>query len=131
MKFKTKTNLKKRLEINWDLVNAYLSRWKPGTDIDIEIVRHVPKKSDSQRKFYWAVILPEFAKGVGYEPDEYEDFHEYLKIIYHRVKPDKRGIYRNVPAVFADDSEKDVQEKAEFIEWVLRKAAKEGIYIET
>ena len=80
---------------------------------------------------YFAAILPEFAKGLGYDPDEYLLFHRQLKIVYFQVQPDKKGIYRNVPHVFADESELPVPEKSKFIEWVLRKAAMEGIYIET
>ena len=133
MKFKAKINEKQQLDINWDLVNTYLSRWKIGTVLDVEIVRRQKTKSDPMRKMYFAAILPEFAKGLGYDPDEYLLFHRQLKIVYFQVEPDKKGIYRNkdIPHVFHNDSTLPISEKTKFIDWVLRKAAIEGIYIET
>ena len=131
MKFRAKITDKGTLDVNWDLVNTYLSKWKPGTVLDVEIVRRQRKHSSPQRKMYFAAILPEFARGLGYDPDEYLLFHRQLKIVYFQVQPDKKGIYRNVPHVFADESELPVSEKSKFIEWVLRKAAMEGVYIET
>ena len=131
MKFKARINDSGKLDINWDLINTYLSKWKPGTILDVEIVRKQKRKSDPMRKMYFAAILPEFAKGLGYDPDEYLLFHRQLKIVYFQVQPDKKGIYRNVPHVFANESTLPVSEKSKFIEWVLRKAAIEGVYIET
>jgi hypothetical protein len=126
MKFQARTNEKRQLDVRWDLVNTYLSRWKPDTLFDIEIKRHQSKISDPMRKLYFAAILPEFASHLGYDPDEYLLFHRQLKIIYFNVEPDKRGIYRKVPHVFANESNLVVSEKKKFIEWVLRKAAQEG-----
>ena len=126
MKFKAKTNKKRQLDVNWDLVNTYLSKWQPGTQLDIEIVRHQKKRSDPMRKMYWAAILPEFARHLGYDPDEYDKFHEQLKIVFFQIKPDGKGIYRNVPHVFHNDSELPISDKKRFVDWVLRKAALEG-----
>ena len=144
MKFKAQINPKQQLYINWDLVNTYLKRWKVGTVLDVEIVRKQKTKSDPQRKMYFSLILPEFAKGLGYDPDEYLDFHRQLKIVFFEpqakliesfglkaVHKDPKGVYRNVPHVFHNDSKLPVKEKTRFIEWVLRRAAYEGIYIET
>ena len=144
MKFSAKTNSKQQLEVRWDIINAYLKRWKPGTVLEIEIRRPQKTRSDPMRCMYFAGILPEFAKGLGYDPDEYLKFHEQLKIIYfgkqpkilddlklERVFKDKRGVYRNVPHVFHNKSKIPVEQKAEFVDWVLRKAAYEGIYIDT
>jgi len=131
MKFKATIDAKRHIEINWDLVNTYVSRWKPGTVLDVEIVRRQSTKSDPMRKMYFAAILPEFAKGLGYDPDEYLLFHQQLKIVFFQIKPDKKGIYRKVPHVFHNDSTLPISEKTRFVEWVLRKAAMEGIYIET
>jgi hypothetical protein len=130
MKFKCQ-KIKGKIDINWDHLNVYASKWKDGTWFDLEIVRRQKKKSDPQRKLYFAAILPEFAKGLGYDPDEYLLFHRQLKIVYFQVEPDKKGIYRNVPHVFANESELVVPERTKFIEWVLRKSAMEGIYIDT
>ena len=130
MKFKARTNEKQQLEVNWDLVNQYLKRWKPGTVLDFEIKRRVAKKSDPMRKMYFAAVLPAFANHLGYDPDEYLLFHRQLKIVYFQVQPDKKGIYRKVPHVFANESELPVPGKKKFVDWVLRKAAQEGCYID-
>ena len=130
MKFKAQ-KIKGKIDINWNHLEAYTSKWKDGSTFTIEIIRDQRKHSSPQRKMYFAAILPEFARGLGYDPDEYLLFHRQLKIVYFQVQPDKKGIYRNVPHVFADESELPVPEKSKFIEWVLRKAAMEGIYIET
>ena len=130
MKFKAKTNSKQELDINWRLINDYLKKWRPGTELDIEITRKAARKSDPMRKWYFAAVLPVFAEGLGYDPDEYLLFHRQLKIVYFQVQPDKKGIYRKVPHVFANESELPVPQKSKFIEWVQRKAAMEGIYIE-
>ncbi len=130
MKFKARTNEKKQLEVRWDLVNVYLSKWPPGTFLDVEITRRQKKKSDPLRKYYWSAVLPPLLDALGYERDEDELVHRQLKILYFRVKPDKRGIYRNVPSVFSDDSELPVYDKMLFLNWVIRKAAENGVYIE-
>jgi hypothetical protein len=130
MRFKARTNSKRQIEINWDHVNVYLSKWPPGTVLDVEIVRRVARKSDPMRKMYFAAVLPPFAQHLGYDPDEYLLFHRQLKIVYFQIQPDKKGIYRKVPHVFSNDSEIPVPEKRKFMDWVLRKAALEGCYIE-
>jgi hypothetical protein len=133
MKFRLKTDEHRRLPLDMSKVNQYCSRWKPQTTIEIEIARRRQKHSDPQRAFYWAVIIPQFCEELGYDQDEYELFHRQLKITYYNVKPDKKGIYRNkdIPAVFANDSDKNVKERKDFMEWVLRKASENGIYIDT
>ena len=130
MKFKARTNDKRQIEINWDTVNTYLSQWKPGTVLDVEIVRHHTKVSDPMRRMYFAAILPPFAQHLGYDPDEYLLFHQQLKIVYFQIQPDLKGVYRKVPHVFANESDVIVPEKKMFVDWVLRKAAIEGCYID-
>ena len=143
MKFRAKTNSKQQLDVDWDLVNTYLQRWKPGTLLEIEIKRKVAKKSDPLRKMYFAAVLPPFCEKIGYEPQEYLDVHKQLKIRYFENQPklledcnmepvyqDERGIYRNVPHVFHNDSKIPVPEKVKFVDWVIRLAAKEGLYID-
>lgn len=120
-----------KLSVNWDHVNTYVSRWKDGTFLDIEIVRRQSKRSDPMRCYYFAAVLPPFMKRLGYDPDEEELFHRQLKITYFRIKPDTKGIYRKVPSVFSNESTMPVSEKKEFVEWVMRKAAEEGVYIES
>ena len=133
MKFRLKTDKNRRIPLDMHKVNQYASQWLPGTPIEIEIVRRKKKHSDPQRAFYWAVIIPQFAEGLGYDPEEYDDFHQQLKVVRYGVKPDKRGIYRkkDIPHVFSSESEKNVSERKDFIEWVLRKASQNGIYIDT
>ena len=130
MKFRARTDENRKLDVNWDHINAYLSKWKSGTVLDIEIVRHHKLISDPMRKLYFAAVLPEFAKYLGYDPDEYLLFHRQLKIVYFQIEPDSKGIYRKVPHVFANESEIVVPEKKKFLDWVLRKAAMEGCYID-
>jgi len=130
MKLKAQTNKERKLDLNWDLINIYASRWKPDTWFDIEITRHQHKKSDPLRKYYFVAVLPPFMSKLGYEKDEDELFHRQLKITYYRIKPDRKGIYRKVPSVFGDKSEILVSGKKEFVDWVIRKAAEEGVYIE-
>ena len=129
MRFKAVSNEKRELEFNWKHINLYCSRWKPETSFDIEIVRRVAKKSDPMRKYYFAAVLPEFMKYLGYEPEEEMLFHRQLKIVYFKIKPDAKGIYRKVPSVFSNESDLPVPEKNEFVEWVIRRAAHEGCYI--
>jgi hypothetical protein len=129
MKFKAILNDKRRLNLNWEHINLYLSRWKPGTPFEIEIVRRKPKKSDPLRKYYFSTVIRPFADNQGYEADEIILFHRQLKIIYFQIKPDKWGAYKNVPHVFANESDIPVPDKKKFVDWVIRKAAAEGVYI--
>jgi len=129
LKFQARTNDKREIEVRWDLVNTYLSRWKPGTYLNLEITRRQAKKSDPMRKYYFGVVIKEFMKHLGYEVDEQELFHRQLKIVYFKVKPDPKGIYRNVPSVFSNESDLNVSVKKDFVDWVVRKAAHEGAYI--
>lgn len=119
------------LEINWDHLDTYASRWKDGTHFDVEIVRREKKIPDPLRKYYFAAVLPPFMAHLGYDPDEEELFHRQLKIVYFKISPDAKGIYRKVPSVFGNESELPISKKQEFVEWVCRKAAQDGVYIES
>jgi CRISPR/Cas system-associated exonuclease Cas4 (RecB family) len=129
MKFRAVTNNKRQLDLNWEVINAYLSKWRPGTPIDIEIKRRVRRKSNPQRRMYFAHILRTYAQYLGYDVHEEQLLHRQLKIVYHQVKPDKKGIYRNIPHVFSEESELNVKQRSDFISWVVRKAAQDGCYI--
>lgn len=128
MKFRAIKN-KDKLDINWERVNVYLSRFKDGTLFDVEITHRKRIKSDPMRKYYFGAVLPLFMEHLGYEREEQDDFHRQLKIVYFQIKPDAKGIYRHVPTVFSDKSDIPVEDKAKFLEWVVRKAAQEGVYI--
>ena len=134
MKFQGRTNSKRELDIRWDLVNLYLKKWIPGTVLDIEITRRQKKRSDPLRKYYFAAVLPPFMEHLGYEKDEEVLFHHQLKATYfkrsHEVYRDKRGIMRNVPSVFGNDSDMDVSVKKKYVDWVIRKAAENGVIIQ-
>ena len=129
MKFKLVSDGSRCLTINQDRVNAYASRWKPGTEYTLEVTRKVPRRSDPMRKYFFAAVLPPFCKELGYEVDEQELLHRQMKIVYFKCEPDSRGIYRNVPSVFSDDSNMPVPQKKEYLDWVVRKAAIAGVYI--
>jgi len=131
VKFTSRTTADRKLNLNMDAINAYLSRWKPGTEVEVEIKRAQSKVSDPMRRYYWGVVLPTFMTHLGYEPEEDEVFHRQLKIVYFRVKPDQRGIYRerDIPSVFSNGSEIDMELRSEFLSWVIRKAAENGCYI--
>lgn len=130
MNFKAQKR-KGKLDINWEHINTYASRWADGTWFDIEIVRKQKKKSDPMRKWYWGAVLPKLLRGLGYDPEEDELVHRHMKIIFFRVKPDKRGIYRekDIPSVFGNKSVLDISQKQDYLSWVIRKAAEYGIYI--
>ena len=131
MKFKA-IKIDGKLSISWDRINAYLSNFKDGTAFDLEIVRRQKTRSDPMRSYYWGAVLPPFMAALGYEKDEDDLVHRQLKITYFRVQPDKRGVYRNkdVPSVFGDSSALGVAEKKAFLDWVIRKAAENGVYID-
>jgi hypothetical protein len=130
MKFKA-IKIDGKLQINWDRIAVYLSNFKDGTSFDVEIVRRQKTRSDPMRKYYFGAVLPPFLEALGYEKDEDDLVHRQLKITYFRIKPDKRGIYRNkdIPSVFGDESTLGVSEKKAFLDWVVRKAAENGVYI--
>ena len=134
MKFRAMSDNQRKLNLNWDLIFIYVSRWKPETWFDIEIVRKQAKKSDPMRKYYFGAVLPPFMDHLGYERDEDLLFHHLLKVTYfkrtHDVYQDKKGMWRNVPSVFSNESDLGVSIKKEFVDWVVRKAAQEGCYIE-
>lgn len=131
MKFKLITDDKRKLSFNMAAIDAYTGRWKPGTPIEVEIKRRaVPK--DPIRKYYFAAVLKPYADHLGYDQgEETELLHRQLKIVWYQVEPDKKGIYKGVPTLFRNESDKGVGEKQEFINWVVRCAARDGVYIET
>lgn len=129
MKFKLLSDKNRRIQLDMDKIQLYISRWKPFSPFDIEITRRVAKKSDPLRHYYWAVVVRTYAEHLGYDADEIELLHRQLKIVYFQVKPDDKGIYRNVPSVFSNESDIDVPEKKNFCDWVIRCAAKDGVYI--
>ena len=129
MLFKTVSDDHRRLNLNWDAINAYTGKWKPYTPFEVHITKRQPKKSDPLRKYYWGVVIREFANHLGYEPEDLEFFHRQLKKVYFQTKPDSKGVHRNVPSVFSEKSQITVSDKKKFVDWVVRKAAQEGCYV--
>lgn len=133
MKAKLKSNADRKLSINMVVIDAYIARWKPHSTFRFELTRIDDKvASDPQRGFYYAAILPALMKGCGYDPEEANTVHRQLKIIFFNVQPDEHGIYRNkdIPSVFSLKSDIGAQKRSAFIDWVLRKAAENGEYVD-
>jgi hypothetical protein len=120
-----------KLQINWDRIAVYLTNFKDGTAFNVEIVRRQKTRSTPLRAYYFGAVLPTFMDALGYEKEDTDNFHRQLKIVYFQIKPDKRGIYKEkeIPSVFGDESKIQIDEKQKFIQWVIRKAAENGVYI--
>lgn len=133
MKFKLVSDNNRKVHINMDLINTYTSKWRSGTSFDFEIVRRVPKKvaSPEQRGYYFSEVLPKLMLSCGYDRGENLNVHRQLKIIFFAVQPDQRGIYRDkdIPSVFSLDSDIGQEKRNAYIEWVCRKAAENGEYV--
>jgi len=130
MQFPARTNKDRKLEVNWDLVNTYLSRYKPGTYFRVEIKRKQKTVSDPMRRLYFSVVLSTYGEHLGYDKHELELLHRQLKITFYQIKPDSKGIYRNVPHVFSNESKIEISGKRDFMNWVIRAAAHDGCYID-
>ena len=130
MNFRAITDNNRRLSVNWDRINQYCAQWPPGTPLEFSLTRRKKKRSGPMRRLYFGHVLPTYADHLGYDADEHMLLHRQLKIVWHKVQPDKKGIYRNVPGVFADDAPTLVQDKKRFLEWVVRCAARDGSYID-
>jgi len=125
MKFRLRSNEKRQININMEMVNAHVSRWLPGTWFDISVTRKQKTKSTPMRKYFFGVVMPGFLKAYWYEPEEKLEVHRHLKCLFFDVEPDKHGIYRekDIPSVFSDDSDVPIDRKQAYVEWVKKKAA--------
>ncbi len=126
-------------DVMWMWVKTYASRYKDGSRFEWSITLKRRKKSDAQRKLYFAEILPKFMEAVGYDPHESLEVHRFLKIRWlepqahilekYGLKPiekDKHGFHHNVPHLFGDKSVIPVHIRSKFIEWVNRIGAEYG-----
>ena len=68
MKFRAKSDKDRKIDINWDHIAKYVSRWKPETYFDVSITRRTARKSDPQRYYYCVAVLPGICEGAGYDP---------------------------------------------------------------
>ena len=116
-----------KLQINWERIDVYLSRWKDGTVLDVEITRRQRTKSDPTSQVTTSAWCCRCSRSIlGYDKDEHLLLHRQLKIVYFRVEPDAKGIHRHVPTVFSDKSEIPVSEKSDFVAWVSAKGRARG-----
>lgn len=130
MKFRAIISERYGLNMNRELVKAFLEGFKPGTPMSVEIKKYRKPATDSQRGLYFGHILPEFMKGLGYETTEKDLFHAQLKGLFYGIKPDRFGMYRGLPSVFGAKSKLTQEQRTEFIDGILRMAAREGVYID-
>ena len=134
MKFRGRTTNKRELEADWTVINTFLARFKPATLLEIEIKRLEKKNSNPMRAYYYSQILPPLLKSTGYERYEGEIVHHTLKGLFFenhkneewRTYKDERGLWRNVPHVFAKKSPIPISIKKEFISFVERIGVKYG-----
>ena len=118
-----KSNDRRQVDLPRGDIDAFVSAFDPDTWFEVIVKKYHSKRSDPLRKYYFGFVLPPWMKKIGYEPDELDLVHGQLKCRYFNIKPDKRGIYRNVPSVFGEGSDLEVPEKHDFVEWAIRKAA--------
>jgi len=134
MKFRARISSKKKLETNWEIIDVFLSRFKPGTLLELDIKRLERKESNPMRRYYYSQVLPPLLKATGYEVYEAQFVHNVLKGMFFenheneewRTYKDERGIWRNVPHVFAKNSPIPVSVKKEFISFAERVGVKYG-----
>jgi len=130
MKFKAIVGLHPKLRYNTDQVEKYLLKFKAGTVLDMELKRARKSRSEPQQAYYWANVLPTLGDHLGYDRGpEQERLHDWLKCLYFNIQPDSRGIYKGIPSVWGKESKLDVKERSEFVDYVIRLAAKEGVVI--
>ena len=116
-------------------MKKYIASRKEGAPIKIEMTQ--PQKvSDPYRRYYFGVVLKKFMAGAFYEPHEGGMFHEQLKELYFtsgvekycNVKPDERG-FKKIPNVFHTKKGLTVKKQIKFVDWVIRLASNQNIYI--
>lgn len=130
-------------ETLWFFVRNYINRYKDGSKFILELKLKQRKKSDPQRKLYFAHVLPKFMEAVGYDPHEDLEVHRFLKIRFFEpqgyllekfnlkpIKQDEHGFHHNVPHLFGDKSVITVDVRTKFIEWVVRIAIEYGAEFE-
>ena len=133
MQILTRSDKDRRISLNWDRINAYTARRKPGHQFRVDIVPVDKAASDAFRGYYYAAVLPGFMMAYHYDADDAEVVHYFLKAKFFRCEKDEHDVYRNVPSVFSKSKKKlrvTKEDREAFVEWVIRKAAEAGVYIE-
>ena len=69
-----------------NLLEAYLKSFKPDTRLEIVIKKYVPKRTDSQNKYYWGVVVKMIADYTGMDKDS---THDGLRQIFLKVEHEK------------------------------------------
>ena len=67
-------------------INTYVSRWKPNTPFDFEVVRRVAKVSSPMRSYYFSSVVKPYGEHLGYDADEVLLLHKQLKIVYFQIR---------------------------------------------
>lgn len=97
-----------------------------GKPVDVTIRIHREQRSLDQNAWLWGVAYPLIAEELGYDRDEHEDLHYALIDECFGRRFDAR-IGREVPNVRS--STLDTVKFSEYMEWLVRWAAKQGIVV--
>ena len=126
MKFDAKSSKNGSLELSvFNILQIHVKRYPPETVFEIGIKRLKKTKSDPMRRYYFGFVLPPLMEASGYDVDEKALVHHNLKGKYFECKIDPRlNTYVGVPSVFGNESRLQIDEKWEFVEWVIRFATR-------
>ena len=122
------TARKEEMRFDHPTINRYLEKWKNDTVFNVSITRPKRTNSDPLRNYYWGKVIRSFMK-LGYEPQDFENLHKHFKFSFFKPQPDELGI-KPEPMVFSKKSKITVDQKWDFVEWVRRIAARQGLDIQ-
>jgi hypothetical protein len=91
-----------------------------GKDVDVIVRKHIKRRSDSQNRSWWGLIVPAIAEHLGYDRHEYEMVHYALVAKCFGVT-EREGI--EVPN--ARSSALTTAQFTELMDWAVRYAATE------
>lgn len=105
---------------------AHLSKLA-GKRVDVVVKVHRNQRTLDQNAWHWGVAIPIIAEELGYDKDEHDTLHYALVDLCFGTKFDQRSGL-TVPNVRS--SLTDTAQFAEFMEWLVRWAAREhGIVV--
>lgn len=92
----------------------------------VDVCEHRERRSDAQNRYLWGVCYAELQRATGQEA---EDWHEYmLGECYGWEKVEMMGRKKLRP--MRRSSKMDRKEFAEYVEFIQRRAAEHGIFIQ-
>ena len=94
-----------------DMWKSAFTMWTDG-EVIIRVERPNAKRTNSQNKFWHAVVVPAFAEHCGYRPDEMKEALS-LKLIPREIVDLDTGEVRTVPGHTSDLSVKEFNELIE------------------